>query len=886
MTTPAQKRAFGLLKGKGYPDHVAAGLVGNLAQESGPDLNTQAVGDNGNAYGAGQWNGPRKRAFFEWARTNNRDATRLESQIDFLDHEMNTTERSAREAIFAAPDARSAALIASQKFWRPGDPRNKNRVRYAEAAMEFAGGDGAVMNDATPARSRYFESADGVSEGAGDVQAEGRSGYFFSREEADAQSGGETPAPAGDMGGEQGFDGVADGTMRSVQDGFFMGMGDNVGAAMGAVAGANPKSGRFFDYEGSSDPTDDATDMNLAERYRANLELERSKRAAFEEAHPNIDMAAKIGGAVVGGAGLAARAPVAVASTLPGRAGQAAAAGGGLGAVTGAAEADGPNESRLMSGAVGAAGGAAGGLAGIPLGAVASRVGKAFGGLAGRVFSRPGTWDEATDTITDEGRRRLLAIGVDPEAVSRQLAEAFDTTARKAVKGGGDPERMATAGSFGIPLTRGQATGDVPQIAAEEAMRAGARGQGAYDKLQAFDGRQSAALAAARGKLLDEVAPGAGAVDIADAGQLAIDGVRRSAAAAKEAGSKAYEAFREMGGGVDGKAWVLLDRKLAQAFDKEFLDIDPDMTNTRGAIKYLGRVGEMAQRGAVPFDVLERGRQALRNFTKSAFRGSVSSDERAMQQIMEQYDEWLETAVDSALVDGSAEALSQVKKARGLWSDYLKTFTGKKGADNMIRKIVEDEISPDQVMGWLIGASKNIGGGQSSLIANRFRDILGADSPEFFALKKAAFDRMTTKADKMLGPDAIASSLGEFLHGKGRLLAKEMFTPKELTRIGEFRAAMQVLQKPQKATNPSGSGYEATRAAQRAFQGIVAALGFAGGGAGGAAAGYAGSKVASDFTSGMAARAATRGITGPAPRIGLPVGVGAASGGQAAEVVR
>lgn len=50
--------AFDYFKNAGLPDHVAAGLTGNLMQESGADINPAAVGDGGNAFGAGQWNGP------------------------------------------------------------------------------------------------------------------------------------------------------------------------------------------------------------------------------------------------------------------------------------------------------------------------------------------------------------------------------------------------------------------------------------------------------------------------------------------------------------------------------------------------------------------------------------------------------------------------------------------------------------------------------------------------------------------------------------------------------------------------------------------------------------------------------------------------------------
>ncbi len=46
---------------KGYSPEIAAGIVGNLMQESHSNLNTQALGFDGTgSYGVAQWLGPRK----------------------------------------------------------------------------------------------------------------------------------------------------------------------------------------------------------------------------------------------------------------------------------------------------------------------------------------------------------------------------------------------------------------------------------------------------------------------------------------------------------------------------------------------------------------------------------------------------------------------------------------------------------------------------------------------------------------------------------------------------------------------------------------------------------------------------------------------------------
>ena len=159
------RNAFKMLQGMGYKPHVAAGLVGNLMQESGWDINTSAVGDNGNAFGFVQWNGPRRRAFKSWAAQNGYPETGLGTQIAYLDHEMKTSERGAYEALMKAKDVSSAAVTGSRKFWRPGLPHNKKRARYAQAVLTDAIKTGLISGGG---------GADQVSGGSGADQVQPR----------------------------------------------------------------------------------------------------------------------------------------------------------------------------------------------------------------------------------------------------------------------------------------------------------------------------------------------------------------------------------------------------------------------------------------------------------------------------------------------------------------------------------------------------------------------------------------------------------------------------------------------------------------------------------------------------------------------------------------
>lgn len=127
---------YGKLLEHGFEPHIAAGLTGNLMQESGVALDTRAIGDGGNAFGMGQWNGDRMRALKDFASPRDSDPADVDTQIAFLIHELETTEADAMARIATATTAEEAALIASREFWRPGIPHNANRVSYARSVQD------------------------------------------------------------------------------------------------------------------------------------------------------------------------------------------------------------------------------------------------------------------------------------------------------------------------------------------------------------------------------------------------------------------------------------------------------------------------------------------------------------------------------------------------------------------------------------------------------------------------------------------------------------------------------------------------------------------------------------------------------------------------------
>lgn len=124
----------------GYTAAQAVGIVGNLVQESAmqPDI----IGDQGKSVGLAQVNGPRLDALKSFA--GKRDYLTLDVQLEFIAHELRTTEKRHDKRIRAAgtiEDAVAAAIgFERPSGWTFADPRSGHAFdRRLKFARKLAG---------------------------------------------------------------------------------------------------------------------------------------------------------------------------------------------------------------------------------------------------------------------------------------------------------------------------------------------------------------------------------------------------------------------------------------------------------------------------------------------------------------------------------------------------------------------------------------------------------------------------------------------------------------------------------------------------------------------------------------------------------------------------
>lgn len=127
--------AMRYLIGNGFTKEQAAGIVGNLMQESGGgtfDLGLNAT--DGTAQGIAQWQGSRLENLRNFQRDRFNGEDTLDSQLAFLVYEMQDSEKGAYNQIKGTNNARDAAYVTDKYYERSAGTERGKRMDYAQEA--------------------------------------------------------------------------------------------------------------------------------------------------------------------------------------------------------------------------------------------------------------------------------------------------------------------------------------------------------------------------------------------------------------------------------------------------------------------------------------------------------------------------------------------------------------------------------------------------------------------------------------------------------------------------------------------------------------------------------------------------------------------------------
>lgn len=129
-----EKTVYDYFVGQGLSPEAAAGFVGNFMQESGINP-ADDTGDDGTSGGIAQWHSERWQALKDYASSQGTDWRDLLTQLNFVMHELRTTEREAYLRLLQAETPEEAARIISKYFERP-DPESANNEQRSRNARD------------------------------------------------------------------------------------------------------------------------------------------------------------------------------------------------------------------------------------------------------------------------------------------------------------------------------------------------------------------------------------------------------------------------------------------------------------------------------------------------------------------------------------------------------------------------------------------------------------------------------------------------------------------------------------------------------------------------------------------------------------------------------
>jgi hypothetical protein len=351
------------------------------------------------------------------------------------------------------------------------------------------------------------------------------------------------------------------------------------------------------------------------------------------------------------------------------------------------------------------------------------------------------------------------------------------------------------AESFGIPLTSGQASGDLNQLRSEQLLRQSDHSQ---PLMRTFDDRQADAIGTATGTIGKEF--GGSADDLAS---TVTTGLQNKTKLAKEGANTFFDVAQ------DGKLKVRSAAvKALPGFVRQRLaGVVMDDNLTRAAVIALKEVDDAslaAGRRPLSWKALDDVRRTLAGLT-----GTGPEDIAATRTVKQAFDDWLDDAVDQQLFSGDEAALEALKAARSETHQYQSFTKPKEGdaAGATIAKIQQGDATAEQVANWLYGADVVSPSLAATDVARRLKGVFGPSSEEWKAIRAAAWNKLVRDpaTGEARAPAVLTKRLDDFLANKDSSLASTLFSEEERNRMKALSAVLKRTVLPLEARNPSRS---------------------------------------------------------------------------------
>lgn len=202
------------------------------------------------------------------------------------------------------------------------------------------------------------------------------------------------------------------------------------------------------------------------------------------------------------------------------------------------------------------------------------------------------------------------------------------------------------------------------------------------------------------------------------------------------------------------------------------------------------------------FASVESGRQALNAELATAMKTKDKEGAAAIRNIIDRFDNNIESAMNNGAFSGDPAVVDQWKKARGLWRDYQEKFGVKRSgeeAGSLIKDIIEKNREPSEIGSAIF----NLNSGDPSMKQTAMKTIsqlnraLGPNSPEMQGIKASFINDLMTPSTRQNQPISpkdfarTAARINDFLEGKGASVARRFLSDKEREGLSRFAKVMQ-----------------------------------------------------------------------------------------------
>lgn len=372
-----------------------------------------------------------------------------------------------------------------------------------------------------------------------------------------------------------------------------------------------------------------------------------------------------------------------------------------------------------------------------------------------------------------------------------------------------------------VLLTKGQETGDLAMIREEQAALRGQRGDPARVRAEQFaeqQGQQVGALKERIGQSFDQFGQTV-AQSPQDAAALAQGSVQRASQTAKAGVQAGYDQAKQAGGQIDASALQGIGGRVRASLSGSADPVIIDDKLTPWASKALSEVDNVGQLNiqnkanppgpgnivGVSLEGIEQARKRLVQMRTGAYANNPS-DGRAASAVLNAFDDHI-----GAAFTGPPEAMKAWNDARAASAQFKQTFSAVKGdaVGQKIEKIIgrrgSDPLTPNDVADALYGKAGTDPGTANVGVANRVKNILGDQSPEWSAVKQGLWSRLVEKGagQPEMESGTIATRLMKFLNADGREMANAVYSPQERGMIKRFAELQRQLQPPPTTINRS-----------------------------------------------------------------------------------